>query len=69
MAAVATRSVVSGSKAGEHVVLLAKDTSRTRQLVKQSLARFGDVEHSIVPVRGIIGCPAAAHEDNHRASG
>jgi len=63
MAAVAT-AVLSLVKAGEHVVLFRDGYRRTRQLVTQSLARFG-VEHSIVP-SGDLGALAAALKDNTR---
>ncbi|HEY3665128.1 MAG TPA: aminotransferase class I/II-fold pyridoxal phosphate-dependent enzyme, partial [Polyangiaceae bacterium] len=63
MAAIAT-AVLSLVKAGEHVVLFRDGYRRTRQLVTQSLARFG-VEHSIVP-SGDLQALAAALKDNTR---
>lgn len=63
MAAVAT-AVLSLVKAGEHVVLFRDGYRRTRQLVTQTLARYG-VEHSIVP-SGDLTAMAAALKDNTR---
>jgi cystathionine gamma-synthase len=63
MAAVAT-AVLSLVKAGEHVVLFRDGYRRTRQLITQTLARFG-VEHSIVP-SGDLSALSAALRDNTR---
>ncbi len=63
MAAVAT-AVLSLVKAGEHVVLFRDGYRRTRQLVTQTLARFG-LEHSVVP-SGDLTALAAALKDNTR---
>ena len=63
MAAVAT-AVLSLVKAGEHVVLFRDGYRRTRQLITQTLARFG-VEHSIVP-SGDLSALSAALKDNTR---
>ncbi len=63
MAAVAT-AVLSLVKAGEHVVLFRDGYRRTRQLVTQTLARFG-VEHSIVD-SGDLTAFAGALRDNTR---
>ena len=63
MAAIAT-AVLSLVKAGEHVVLFRDGYRRTRQLVTQTLARFG-VEHSIVP-SGDLQALGAALQDNTR---
>src|SRR6187549_2580135 len=63
MAAVAT-AVLSLVKAGEHVVLFRDGYRRTRQLVTQTLARFG-VEHSVVP-SGDLNALAGALKDNTR---
>jgi cystathionine gamma-synthase len=63
MAAVAT-AVLSLVKAGEHVVLFRDGYRRTRQLITQTLARFG-VEHSIVP-SGDLTALSAALKDNTR---
>src|SRR6478735_5198705 len=63
MAAVAT-AVLSLVKAGEHVVLFRDGYRRTRQLVTQTLARYG-VEHTIVP-SGDLTAFAAALKENTR---
>lgn len=63
MAAVAN-TVLSLVKAGEHAVLFRDGYRRTRQLVTQTLARYG-VEHSIVP-SGDLAAMAAALKDNTR---
>ena len=63
MAAITT-AVLSLVKAGEHVVLFRDGYRRTRQLVTQTLARFG-VEHTIVP-SGDLQALAAALRDNTR---
>jgi cystathionine gamma-synthase len=63
MAAIAT-AVLSLVKAGDHVVLFQDGYRRTRQLVTQTLARFG-VEHSIVP-SGDLGALSVALRDNTR---
>jgi cystathionine gamma-synthase len=57
MAAITT-AVISLVKAGDHIVLFRDGYRRTRQLVTQTLARFG-VEHSIVP-SGDLGALQAA---------
>jgi len=63
MAAIST-AVLSLVKAGEHVVLFRDGYRRTRQLVTQTLARYG-VEHSIVP-SGDLTALASALRDNTR---
>ncbi len=63
MAAVAT-AVLALVKAGEHVVLFRDGYRRTRQLVTQTLARFG-VEHTIVD-SGDLTAFAGALRDNTR---
>ena len=63
MAAIST-AVLSLVKTGDHVVLFRDGYRRTRQLVTQTLARFG-VEHSIVP-SGDLEAMSAALQDNTR---
>ena len=63
MAAIST-AVLSLVKAGDHVVLFRDGYRRTRQLVTQTLSRFG-VEHSIVP-SGDLGALGAALKANTR---
>lgn len=63
MSAIST-AVLSLVKAGEHVVLFRDGYRRTRQLVTQTLARFG-VEHTIVP-SGDLAALSAALRDNTR---
>jgi cystathionine gamma-synthase len=63
MAAITT-AVLSLVKAGDHIVLFRDGYRRTRQLVTQTLARFG-IEHSIVP-SGDLNALSAALRDNTR---
>jgi cystathionine gamma-synthase len=63
MAAITT-AVLSLVKAGDHIVLFRDGYRRTRQLVTQTLARFG-VEHTIIP-SGDLSALTAALRDNTR---
>lgn len=63
MSAIST-AVLSLVKSGEHIVLFRDGYRRTRQLVTQTLARFG-VEHTIVP-SGDLNALSAALRDNTR---
>jgi cystathionine gamma-synthase len=57
MAAVTT-ALLALTKAGDHVILFRDCYRRTRQLVSQTLARFG-VDHSIVPPGDLDALDAA----------
>jgi cystathionine gamma-synthase len=59
-----TTAVLALLKAGDHVILFRDCYRRTRQLVSQTLARFG-VEHSIIPP-GDLEAMKAAIKDNTR---
>src|SRR5450432_644324 len=63
MAAITT-AVMSLVKAGDHIVLFRDGYRRTRQLVTQTLARFG-IEHSIV-ASGDLNALSAALQSNTR---
>jgi len=63
MAAIST-ALVTLLKAGDHVVLFRDCYRRTRQLVTQTLVRFG-IEHSVVPP-GDLDALAAAVRENTR---